>query len=103
MATSLTGQATSSDQSGEASGTVLIGDYPEAMQRAQQLLFEDPMGHTDDLLSEGHMSNLAVQTVNDWMTGSFTAVLVDSERKGSPCSLGRKLSQSSQPTPNWLS
>ena len=64
VATSLTGQSTSLDQSGEASRTVLLSDYPEAMHRAQQLLFEDTMGPTDDLLSKGHMSNLAVQTVD---------------------------------------
>ena len=34
------------------------------MHRAQQLLFEDTMGPTDDLLSEGHMSNLAVQSMD---------------------------------------
>ena len=61
MAISLSGQAMSSDDSGEASGTVILGDYPEAIQRASQLLFKDAMGPTDDLLSEGNMTNLDVQ------------------------------------------
>ena len=42
----------------------LLSNYPEAMHRASHLLFEDAMGPTDDLLSEGHMSNLAIQTVD---------------------------------------
>ena len=57
-------QAMSSDDSGEASRTIILGNYPEAMQRASQLLFEDAMGPTDDLLSEGHMTNLAVQSAD---------------------------------------
>ena len=64
MAISLSGQAMSSQDSGEASGTIILGDNPEVMQRASQLLFEDVMGLTDDLLSEGHMTNLAVQSVD---------------------------------------
>ena len=56
--------ATSSDDSEEASRTIILGDYPEAMQRASQLLFEDAVGPTDDLLSKGYMTNLAVQSVD---------------------------------------
>ena len=33
------------------------------MQQAQQLLFKDAMGSTDDLLSQGQMSNLNVHSV----------------------------------------
>ena len=33
------------------------------MHRAQQLLFKDAMGSTDDLLSQGQMSNLNVHSV----------------------------------------
>ena len=62
-AISLSGQATTSQDSGEASGTIILGYYPEAMHRTSQLLFEDAMGPTDDLLSKGHMTNLAVQSV----------------------------------------
>ena len=63
MVISLSGQATSSEESGEASGTIILGNYPIAMQRASQLLFEDAMGPTDDLLS-CHITNLAVQSVD---------------------------------------
>ena len=61
---SFSGQATASQDSGAASCTIILGDYPEAMHRASQLLFEDVMGPTDDLLSEGHMTNLAVQSAD---------------------------------------
>ena len=84
MAYSLTGQSTSLSQSEEASGTVFLSDYPEAMYRAQQLLFEDTMGPTDDLLSQGQMSNLNVQ-FTQWKgsIGSFTAMLHALVRKES--------------------
>ena len=61
MAVSLSGQATTSQDSREASGTII---HPEAMHRASQLLFEDALGPTDDLLSEGHMTNLALQSAD---------------------------------------
>ena len=63
-AISLSGQATTSQDSGEAFGTIILGDYPEAMHRASQLLFEDAMRPTDDLLSEGHMTNLDIQSAD---------------------------------------
>ena len=65
MAISLSGQATSSQDSGEASGTIILDDYLEAMQRACQLLFGDAMAPTDNLLSKGHMTNLDVQSADE--------------------------------------
>ena len=41
MTISLNGQAMPSYDSGEASGTIILSNYPEAMQRASQLLFKD--------------------------------------------------------------
>ena len=64
MAVSLSGQATTSQDTGEASSTIILGDYPEAMGRASQLLFEDAMGPTDDLLSEGHMTKMDIQSAD---------------------------------------
>ena len=64
MAVSLSGQATTSQDTGEASCTIILGDYPEAMHRASQLLFEDAMGPTDDLLSDGHLTNLHIRNAN---------------------------------------
>ena len=64
MAVSPSGQATTSQDTGEASSTIILGDYPEAMGRASQLLFEDAMGPTDDLLSNGHLTNLHIKTAD---------------------------------------
>ena len=64
MAVSLPGQAITSQDTGEASGSIILGDYPEAMGRASQLLFEDAMGPTDDLLSDGHLTNLHIKTAD---------------------------------------
>ena len=60
----LCGQAMTSQDSGETSGTIILSDYPKAMQRASQLLFKDAMGPTDDLLSKDHMTNLDVQSAD---------------------------------------
>ena len=59
-----TRQTTSSAPPSETSGAVLLDNYAESMHRAQQLLFEDAMGPTNDLLSNGHMSNLNIQSVD---------------------------------------
>ena len=53
----------SSTQPARDSGIITINYYPEAMHWAQQLLYEDAMGPTDDLLSQGQMTNLNVHSV----------------------------------------
>ena len=58
------GQATTSQDSGEASRPIILDNYPQAMSRASQLLFEDAMGPTDDLLTEGYLTNLHIKTVD---------------------------------------
>ena len=64
MAVSLPGQATTSQDTDKTSGTIILGNYPEAMNWASQLLFEDAMGLTDDLLSDGHMTNLHMKSAD---------------------------------------
>ena len=60
----LTGQATTSQDSGEASESTILDNYPQARSRESQLLLKDAMGFTDDLLSEGYLSNLHIKTVD---------------------------------------
>ena len=40
-------------------------EHPEAIVTAKQLLFEDAMSATDQLLSEGRLTNLNVQSIDE--------------------------------------